>query len=86
MPEARPVQKPPPQQQPRAAQANYKKIEAYAAHLLNEAVAKEKAERFGDAIVDYLQAADMLLLLAKGTRTTRHGRHSATRRSPASRG
>ena len=67
MPEARPVQKPPPQQQPRAAQANYKKIEAYAAHLLNEAVAKEKAERFGDAIVDYLQAADMLLLLAKGT-------------------
>jgi hypothetical protein len=69
MPEVRPVQKPSPpqQQQPRAAQANYKKIEAYAAHLLNEAVAKEKAERYGDAIVDYLQAADMLLLLAKGT-------------------
>jgi hypothetical protein len=66
MPEAHPV----PRQQPQAqaSQASkLKKIEAYAAHLLNEAVSKEKAGRFGDAIVDYLQAADMLLLLAKGT-------------------
>jgi len=44
-----------------------KKIELYATHLVNEAVSKEKAERYGDAIVDYLQAADLLLLLAKGT-------------------
>lgn len=59
---------PKPQQQAQAAQASkLKKIEMYAAHLVNEAVAKEKAGRFGDAIVDYLQAADLLLLLAKGT-------------------
>ena len=44
-----------------------KKIELYATHLVNEAVSKEKAGRTGDAIVDYLQAADLLLLLAKGT-------------------
>jgi hypothetical protein len=43
-----------------------KKIEWYAAHLMNEAVSKEKAGRTGDATVDYLQAADLLLLLAKG--------------------
>jgi hypothetical protein len=65
MPELNAVPK---QQQPQAAQASkLKKIEMYAAHLVNEAVAKEKAGRFGDAIVDYLQAADLLLLLAKGT-------------------
>ncbi|MDA4115062.1 MAG: hypothetical protein OK442_00735 [Thaumarchaeota archaeon] len=59
---------PKPQQQAQAVQASrLKKIEMYAAHLVNEAVAKEKAGRFGDAIVDYLQAADLLLLLAKGT-------------------
>lgn len=64
MPEATGVTK----QQAQAAQASkFKKIEIYAAHLVNEAVAKEKAGRFGDAIVDYLQAADLLLLLAKGT-------------------
>ena len=64
MPEAQAV----PKQQAQAAQASkLKKIELYAAHLVNEAVAKEKAGRFGDAIVDYLQAADLLLLLAKGT-------------------
>jgi|SRR5271155_825571 len=64
MPEAQGVTK----QQAQAAQASrLKKIEMYAAHLVNEAVAKEKAGRFGDAIVDYLQAADLLLLLAKGT-------------------
>ncbi|MGH9919577.1 MAG: hypothetical protein ACRD6W_12025 [Nitrososphaerales archaeon] len=59
---------PKPQQQAQAAHASkLKKIEMYATHLVNEAVAKEKAGRFGDAIVDYLQAADLLLLLAKGT-------------------
>jgi hypothetical protein len=64
MPEARAA----PKQQAQAAQASkFKKIELYAAHLVNEAVAKEKAGRFGDSIVDYLQAADLLLLLAKGT-------------------
>ena len=67
MPEAQVAPKPQ-QQQAQAAQASkFKKIEMYAAHLVNEAVAKEKAGRFGDAIVDYLQAADFLLLLAKGT-------------------
>jgi hypothetical protein len=56
------------QQQPQAAQlSKLKKIELYASQLVNEAVSKEKAGRFGDAIVDYLQAADLLLLLAKGT-------------------
>ncbi len=64
MPEVQGVTK----QQAQAAQASkLKKIEMYAAHLVNEAVAKEKAGRFGDSIVDYLQAADLLLLLAKGT-------------------
>lgn len=55
-----PAQRPP-------AQSNTKKVEAFAAHLMNEAIAKEKAERYGDSIADYLQAADLLLLLAKGT-------------------
>lgn len=64
MPEARAV----PSQQPQTSQVSkLKKIEAYATHLVNEAVSKEKAGRFGDAIADYLQAADLLLLLAKGT-------------------
>lgn len=66
MPEAQVAPKP--QQQAQAAQVSkLKKIEMYATHLVNEAVGKEKAGRFGDAIVDYLQAADLLLLLAKGT-------------------
>jgi hypothetical protein len=64
MPEARAI----PNQQSQAAQVSkYKKIEQYAMHLIGEAASKEKASRFGDAIVDYLQAADLLLLLAKGT-------------------
>jgi len=63
MPEAQPV----PRQQPPNAQATrLQKIEWYASQLVNEAVSKEKAGRTGDAIVDYLQAADLLLLLAKG--------------------
>lgn len=65
MPEAQSLPK---QQQPQAAQVSkLKKIEMYATHLVNEAVSKEKAGRLGDAIADYLQAADLLLLLAKGT-------------------
>lgn len=57
-----------PKQQPQAAQVSkLKKIEMYATHLVNEAVSKEKAGRYGDSIADYLQAADLLLLLAKGT-------------------
>ena len=66
MPEAQAVPKQ--QQQPQGAQlSKFKKIEWYATHLVNEAVSKEKAGRTGDAIVDYLQAADLLLLLAKCT-------------------
>jgi hypothetical protein len=58
----------PQQPQAQAPQVSkQKKIEMYATHLVNEAVSKEKAARYGDAIVDYLQAADLLLLLAKGT-------------------
>jgi hypothetical protein len=65
MPEAQAVPK---QQQPQTSQVSrLKKIEWYAGRLVEEAVSKEKAGRNGDAIVDYLQAADLLLLLAKGT-------------------
>jgi hypothetical protein len=53
-----------------AQQANgmskLKKIEWYAGQLINEAAEKEKAGDFEDAIVKYLNAADVLLLLAKG--------------------
>ena len=64
MPEA---QIAPKQQQPQPGQlSKLKKIEWFAGHLVNEAASKEKAGRIGDAIVDYLQAADLLLLLAKG--------------------
>jgi len=67
MPEAQAVPKQQPQ--PQTAQVSkFKKIEWYATHLVNDAVSKEKAGRYGDAIVDYLQAADLLLLLAKGTK------------------
>src|SRR5438132_13791436 len=56
-----------PKQHPQAAQlSKSKKIEWFAGHLVNEAILKERAGRTGDAIVDYLQAADLLLLLAKG--------------------
>jgi hypothetical protein len=58
----------PNQQAPQGgAQSKLKKIEWYAGQLVNEAVAKERAERYGDAVVDYLQAADLLLILAKST-------------------
>jgi hypothetical protein len=42
-----------------------KKIEWYAGQLASQALAKEKEGRIGDAVVDYLQAADLLLLLSK---------------------
>ncbi len=42
-----------------------KKIEWYAGQLTSEAATKEKEGRIGDAVVDYLQAADLLLLLSK---------------------
>jgi hypothetical protein len=42
-----------------------KKIEWYAGQLASQAVVKEKEGRIGDAVVDYLQAADLLLLLSK---------------------
>ena len=42
-----------------------KKIEWYAGQLASEAAAKEKEGRLGDAVVDYLEAADLLLLLSK---------------------
>ncbi len=64
MPEAQVA--PRPQQPPTGEVSKQKKIEWYATQLINDASAKEKAERFGDAIADYLQAADLLLLLAKG--------------------
>ena len=43
-----------------------KKIEWYAGQLLNEAVEMEKAGNLEEAVVKYLNAADILLLLAKG--------------------
>ena len=52
--------------QAQSAVSKVQKIEMYAAQLMKQAAEKDKAERPGDAIVDYLQAADLLLLLAKG--------------------
>jgi hypothetical protein len=43
-----------------------KKVEWYAGQLVDEAVTKEKAGNYEEAIVVYLNAADILLLLAKG--------------------
>ncbi len=43
-----------------------RKVEWYAGQLINDAVTKEKAGSFEEAIVAYLNAADILLLLAKG--------------------
>ncbi len=61
MPQAQSV--PQPQQ---SQESKLKKIEWYASHLITQAASKEKEGRPGDAIADYLQAADLLLLLAKG--------------------
>ena len=43
------------------------KIESYADQLASRGASKGKESRFGDAIADYLQAADLFLLLAKAT-------------------
>jgi hypothetical protein len=42
-----------------------KKIEWYAGQLVSDAAAKDRAGKIEEAIVDYLQAADLLLLLSK---------------------
>ena len=51
--------------EPPSQLSKVKKIEWYAAQLATDAVAKEKTGKTEEAIVDYLQAADVLLLLAK---------------------
>jgi hypothetical protein len=51
--------------QAQAPLSKLKKIEWYAGQLASEAAVKEKEGRNGDAIVSYLQAADLLLLLSK---------------------
>ena len=54
------------QPQPPESMSKLKKVEWYAGQLINDAVAKEKAGIYEEAIVLYLNAADVLLLLAKG--------------------
>jgi len=55
-----------PDQSPSPQLSKVQKVEMYASHLMKEATGKDKDGRLGDAIADYLQAADLLLLLAKG--------------------
>lgn len=54
------------QTQPAAGMSKLKKVEWYAGQLITDAGAKEKAGSVEEAIVLYLNAADILLLLAKG--------------------
>ena len=54
------------QAQPAAGMSKLKKVEWYAGQLISDAAAKEKAGSPDEAIVLYLNAADVLLLLAKG--------------------
>lgn len=54
------------QAQPAAGMSKLKKVEWYAGQLITDAAAKEKAGSVEEAIVLYLNAADVLLLLAKG--------------------
>jgi len=54
------------QAQPAVGMSKLKKVEWYAGQLINDAAAKEKAGSVEEAIVLYLNAADVLLLLAKG--------------------
>jgi len=54
------------QAQPASGMSKLKKVEWYAGQLINDAAAKEKAGSVEEAIVLYLNAADVLLLLAKG--------------------
>lgn len=60
------VAKAPAQAQPANQMSKLKKIEWYAGQLVNEAVESEKAGKLEEAVVKYLNAADILLLLAKG--------------------
>ena len=52
--------------QPASGTPKLNKIEWYAGQLITEAVAKEKSGSSEEAILSYLKAADILLLLAKG--------------------
>lgn len=54
------------QAQPAAGMSKLKKVEWYAGQLISDAAAKEKSGSIEEAIVLYLNAADVLLLLAKG--------------------
>jgi len=54
------------QAQPGNGMSKLKKIEWYAGQLITEAVAKEKSGSVEEAILNYLKASDILLLLAKG--------------------
>jgi hypothetical protein len=54
------------QGQPAGGMSKLKKIEWYAGQLITEAVAKEKSGSTEEAILNYLKASDLLLLLAKG--------------------
>jgi len=56
----------PNQAQPASGMSKLKKVEWYAGQLINEAAEQEKTGNFEEAIVNYLNAADVLLLLAKG--------------------
>ena len=49
-----------------AGMSKLKKIEWYAGQLITEATELEKQGNFEEAVVKYLNAADVLLLLAKG--------------------
>lgn len=54
------------QAQPAPGMSKLKKVEWYAGQLIADAAAKEKSGSIEEAIVLYLNAADVLLLLAKG--------------------
>ena len=54
------------QAQPAAGMSKLKKVEWYAGQLIADATAKEKSGSVEEAIVLYLNAADVLLVLAKG--------------------
>lgn len=56
----------PSQAQPQSGMSKLKKVEWYASQLIIDAAAKEKSGSVQEAILLYLNAADVLLLLAKG--------------------
>ena len=53
------------QSQAPAGASKLKKIEWYAGQLIDDAVSKEKSGSVAEAIVHYLNAADVLMLLGK---------------------